>query len=67
MVSLMSRELFEIHFNEVNASQAYEAAELNQEEKELLYKKMVGEISDQDYNRAVMQVGNRIDVLNATS
>ncbi|MGE7828521.1 hypothetical protein [Paenibacillus sp. NPDC093718] len=51
----ISREEFERKFAEVNASWGYENASLNDQEKELLFKRMNGEITDEEYNLAIMK------------
>lgn len=45
----ISEEEFERIFKEVNASMAFEDAALNDREKELLYKRLNGEISEEEY------------------
>ena len=54
-MSKMSREQFEKAFKRMNGSWAYENAKLDPEEKELLYKRLNGEISDEEYNRAFIE------------
>ena len=49
-----TRELFEKHFKDVNASWDFEDAALNEAEKELLFKRLTGEISDQEYMEAIL-------------
>lgn len=53
----LSREEFELHFKEVNASMIYEDEGLNDKEKELLYQRMSGKITDEEYNKACMEAG----------
>lgn len=55
----ISREEFEKGFKEVNASLNYEEAALNDKEKELLFRRMNGEISDKEYNEAIMEAGKK--------
>ncbi|MEK8217220.1 hypothetical protein [Paenibacillus sp. FSL L8-0463] len=55
----LSREAFEKQFKEVNASMGYEEAQLNEKEKDLLYRRLSGEISDQEYNEAMMEAGKK--------
>lgn len=45
----ISEEEFERIFKEVNASMAFEDAALNDIEKDLLYKRLNGEISEEEY------------------
>ena len=49
------REQFDKAFQHMNGSWAYENSELSLEEKELLYKRMNGEITDEEYNRAFIE------------
>lgn len=51
----VSRERFEESFRRMNGSWSYENAELSDAEKELLYKRLNGEISDEEYNRAFLE------------
>lgn len=53
----ISREDFEKRFKEVNASLNYEEAALNEKEKDLLFRRLNGEISDKEYNEAMMEAG----------
>lgn len=55
MKNKLTREQFEKQFKEVNASWAYEDAALSEIEKELLFKRVNGEITDEDYNKAIME------------
>lgn len=55
MPNKMSREKFEKAFQRMNGSWAYEDAELSQEEKDLLYRRMNGEITDEEYIRAFIR------------
>ncbi|MDF2650006.1 MAG: hypothetical protein K0Q73_5811 [Paenibacillus sp.] len=55
MSKKISREQFERAFQQMNGSWAYEDADLSLEEKELLYKRMNGEITDEEYNRAFIE------------
>lgn len=50
----MTREEFERFFRDINASLDFEGAGLSPEEKELLYKRMIGEISDEEFNKALL-------------
>lgn len=50
----MTREEFEEFFKDINASLEFEDAALSDEEKELLYKRFIGEISDEEYNEALL-------------
>lgn len=52
----ISREAFEHHFKQVNASWSYENAEVNEEEKELIYKRLIGEISEEDFKKAIAKL-----------
>lgn len=54
-MSKMSREQFDKAFKRMNGSWAYENADLGPEEKELLYKRMNGEITDEEYNQAFIE------------
>lgn len=51
--SNISREDFEKAFQRMNGSWAYENAQLSEAEKELLFKRLNGEITDEEYNRAL--------------
>ncbi|MGG3471541.1 hypothetical protein ABES02_29255 [Neobacillus pocheonensis] len=51
----ISREQFEDAFRRMNGSWAYENAELSESEKELLLKRLNGEITDEEYNRAFIE------------
>ncbi|MBV6717231.1 hypothetical protein [Paenibacillus chitinolyticus] len=51
----VTREQFNKSFKKMNASWSYEDAELNEEEKELLFKRINGEITDEEYNQAFMK------------
>ncbi|GAB7057878.1 MULTISPECIES: hypothetical protein [unclassified Paenibacillus] len=51
----ISRQEFEEIFRRTNASWSYEDAELNDEEKELIWKRLNEEISDEEFNRAFME------------
>lgn len=55
----LTREEFSRHFKEVNASLRFEGAELNEKEEELLYKKITGKITDEEYNKAIMEAGKK--------
>jgi hypothetical protein len=56
IVKKISREEFERKFAEVNASWGYEEnASLNDHEKEPLFKRMNGEITDEEYNSEIMK------------
>ncbi|MFP4976858.1 hypothetical protein ACE6ED_15745 [Paenibacillus sp. CN-4] len=51
-----SREKFEKIFKEVNASASFEGADLNVEEKELLFQYFFGKITNEEYAKAVMEL-----------
>lgn len=51
----ISREEFEKHFKDVNASWALEGAELNEIEKELLFMKLNNGITEEEYNRFILE------------
>ena len=51
----MTREQFEKAFQRMNGSWAYEDAEFSPKEKELLYKRINGEISVEEYIRAFIE------------
>lgn len=51
----ISEEEFEIIFKEVNASMDFEDVALNDREKELLYKRLNDEISDEEYNELCLK------------
>ncbi|MCY9763241.1 hypothetical protein M5X06_22035 [Paenibacillus alvei] len=55
----VSREKFEKHFKDLNASWAYEGAELNEVEKELAFKRLNGEISEEEYMKAIMEAAKK--------
>jgi hypothetical protein len=55
----MTREEFEKFFKDINASLEFEDAALSDEEKELLYKRFIGEISDEEYNEALLNRDRR--------
>lgn len=50
----ISRQEFEKIFRRMNASWSYEDAELNDEEKELLWKRLNKEITDEEFNQALI-------------
>jgi hypothetical protein len=50
----ISRQDFEKIFRKMNASWSYEDAELNDEEKELLWKRLNEEITDEEFNRSLI-------------
>jgi hypothetical protein len=51
----ISREQFDKSFQRMNGSWSYENADLSPEEKELLFKRLNGEITDEEYNRAFIE------------
>lgn len=51
----ISREEFEKIFRRTNASWSYEDAELNDEEKELIWKRLNEEITDEEFNCALLE------------
>ncbi|WP_058302036.1 hypothetical protein [Gorillibacterium timonense] len=51
----ISRQEFEKIFRRMNASWSYEDAELNDEEKELLWKRLNEEITDEEFNRSLIE------------
>lgn len=55
----ISREKFEKDFAKVNASWAYENAALNEIEKELLFKRLNGELTDEEFNAEVMKAAEK--------
>lgn len=54
-VNNWSREKFDEIFEEVKASASFEGAELNVEEKELLFQYFSGKITIEEYAKAVME------------
>lgn len=55
----ITREQFEKAFQQMNASWAYENAALSDVEKELLFKRLIGEISDAEYNKMFLSNSNK--------
>ncbi|MCP1311902.1 hypothetical protein [Paenibacillus tyrfis] len=51
----ITRQEFEKIFRRTNASWSYEDAELNDEEKELIWKRLNEEITDEEFNRALLE------------
>ena len=51
-MTTISREAFEKAFKKMNGSFSYEGAELNMDEKELLFKRLNGQITNEEYNKA---------------
>lgn len=49
----VEREVFEQEFKQVNASWGYEDAEIDEEGKELIFKRLNGEISEKEFNDAI--------------
>ena len=58
----ISREEFEKAFRTLNASWAFENMALSEEEKELLFKRINGEIMDEEYNRAFIQADRYMEM-----
>ncbi|WP_054029083.1 hypothetical protein [Bacillus sp. FJAT-28004] len=52
----VSREAFEKQFKQVNASWGYEDAGIDDKGKELIYKRLNGEITEEEFNLAVKKL-----------
>lgn len=55
MEKKIDREEFERHFKQVNASWGYEGAEIDEKGKELIFKRLNGEITEEEFNRLVAE------------
>lgn len=51
----INREEFERHFKQVNGSWSYEDAEMTEEEKELIFKRLNGEITEDEFNKRIAE------------
>lgn len=51
----ISRQDFEKIFRKMKASWSFEDAELNDEEKELLWKRLNEDITDEEFNQALLE------------
>lgn len=51
----ISRERLENLFREVNASWSFEDSALSAHEKDLLFQRLLGDLTDEDYNKAIME------------
>jgi hypothetical protein len=54
--SKLSREEFERNFKQVNASWGYEDAQLDDQGKELLFKRLNGDINEEEFQAAVQNL-----------
>ena len=52
----ISKEEFEKNFAQVNASWGYENAELDEKGKELVFKRLNGEISEEEFRKEVQKL-----------
>ena len=56
MSNNISKEEFEREFRQVNASWAYEDAALSDKEKELVYRRLNGEITEEEFKSEISKL-----------